>query len=457
MRHIVAYARDRGIRVVPEFDMPGHSTSWLLAYPEIGAGQEINALPQTFGVPEAELDPSNEKLYKMLDGLIGEMAAIFPDAYFHIGGDEVAGRGWLKNPKIKAFMDKKGFQKPADLQAYFNQRLLPILTKHGKKMMGWDEILNPALPKDIVVQSWRGQASLDKGAEEGYVGLLSHGYYLDAEQTSEQMFLVDPIPADTKLSAEAQKRILGGEACMWAEQINPETVDSRIWPRTLAIAERFWSQQSDRDIADMYRRLRITSLELEDVGITHISGPQKLLRNLAGRENPEALEVFASVLEPMSFHDRYKAQHPDRLTSLNQLVDAVVADPPSRQEIASEVDAAVGGGPAAKAARLDLTARFTAWQQAAPELQAMAATSPRLSDEAEQARQFGSLGTVGLESLAFLEAHAAPPSGWKEAQTALLDAAEKSSDPASGMASGLVKFDFLPALRRLMEAAAKGK
>jgi hexosaminidase len=455
MRHIVAYARDRGIRVVPEFDMPGHSTSWLLAYPEIGAGQEIKALPQTFGVPEAELDPSNEKLYKMLDGLVGEMAAIFPDAYFHIGGDEVIGRGWLKNPKIKAFMDKKGFQKSSDLQAYFNQRLLPILTKHGKKMMGWDEILNPALPKDIVVQSWRGQASLDKGAEEGYVGLLSAGYYLDGQRTSEQMFLVDPIPADTKLSAEAQKRILGGEVCMWAEHINPETIDSRVWPRTLAIAERFWSLQSDRDVADMYRRLRITSLELEDVGITHISGPQKLLRNLAGATNPESLELFASVLEPMNLHERYKVQHPDRLTSLDQLVDAVVADPPSRQEIASEVDAAVGSGPNAKAAAIALRARFTAWQQAAPELQAMAATSPRLSDEAERARQFGVLGTAGLEALAFLEAHAVPPSGWKEAQTALLDAAEKSSDPASGLASGLVKFDFLPALRKLTEAATE--
>jgi hexosaminidase len=148
MREVVAYARARGIRVVPEFDMPGHTSSWLVAYPEIGA-EEIKSMPIGFGIPQAELDPSNEKTFKFLDEFIGEMAGIFPDAYFHIGGDETKGKGWLENPRIAEFMKKKGFQKPEELQNYFNTRLLPILAKHGKKMMGWDEILNPALPKDI--------------------------------------------------------------------------------------------------------------------------------------------------------------------------------------------------------------------------------------------------------------------------------------------------------------------
>ena len=143
MREVVAYARARGIRVVPEFDMPGHTSSWILAYPEYGAGEDIKELPRVFGIPRAELDPSNEKTYKFLDAFIGEMAEIFPDAYFHIGGDETAGKGWLDNPRIAEFMKKKGFNAPPELQAYFNQRLLPILTKHGKKMVGWDEILNP--------------------------------------------------------------------------------------------------------------------------------------------------------------------------------------------------------------------------------------------------------------------------------------------------------------------------
>lgn len=446
MREVVAYARARGIRVVPEFDIPGHTSSWLLAYPEYGAGEDIRALPTVFGIPQAELDPSNEKTYKFLDTFIGEMAEIFPDAYFHIGGDETAGKGWLENPKIAEFMQKKGFKTPAELQAYFNQRLLPILTKHHKKMMGWDEILNPALPKDIMIQSWRGEASLSQGAEQGYTGILSAPYYLDAQKTSEQMFLADPIPADTKLTPDQQKLILGGEVCMWGEQIDPETVDSRVWPRTLAIAERFWSPQSDRDVADMYRRLRVASLELEDVGLTHITGPAKLRRNLAGAAHPEALDAMASVVEPASFHDRYQAQHTDALTSLDRLVDAVVPDPPSRQQIDREIASVVQHSADAGVNAIALRRRFEQWEQVAPRLEAMAQGSARLSDVGARAHQLSVLGAIGLESLAYLDAHTHPPAEWKDAQLAAIADAEKPS--------AIVRFVFLPSLRKLVEAAA---
>ena len=455
MRDVVAYARARGIRVVPEFDMPGHTSSWILAYPEFGAGEHVTGLPVVFGIPQAELDPSNEKTLRFIDDLVGEMGAIFPDAYFHIGGDETQGKGWLENPRIMAFMKAKGFQKPADLQAYFNQRLLSILTKHHKKMIGWDEILNPALPKDIVVESWRGVASLSAGAEQGYTGILAAPYYLDGEKTSEEMFLADPLPTDTRLTAEQQKLILGGEIAMWAEQLNYETIDSRIWPRAAAIAERFWSPQADRNVANMYRRLRLTSLALEDAGLTHISGPEKLRRNLAGELHPAALETFAGVIEPASFHERYQAQRTDALTTLDRLVDAVVADPPSRQQIASEVDAVVvanaisaaPGAPDGKAAAQQLRTRFASWQQASPEVMAMAAHSPRLADAGTRARQLGLLGASGLEALAYLRAGATPPEEWKSTQQALLAEAAKPS--------ALVRFTFLPALRRLIEAASR--
>jgi hexosaminidase len=187
MRHVVEYARARGIRIVPEFDMPGHATSWLVAYPEIGAVKPIRELPQEFGIHDVALDQSNEETYKFIDGLIGEIATIFPDAYFHIGSDETKGKDWLENPRVKAFMDEQGFKTPAELQLYFNRRLLPILAKHGKKMMGWDEILQPALPKDIVLQSWRGwlhPSPLTLAAEQGYTGILSAPYYLDLQKSS---------------------------------------------------------------------------------------------------------------------------------------------------------------------------------------------------------------------------------------------------------------------------------
>ncbi len=449
MREVVAYARARGIRVVPEFDIPGHTSSWILAYPEYGSGEHITELPTVFGIPKAELDASNESTYKFIDAFVGEMAAIFPDAYFHIGGDETQGKGWLENPRIMAFMQKKGFKTPAELQAYFNQRLLPILTKHGKKMIGWDEILNPALPKDIMIQSWRGEASLSEGAAQGYGGILSAPYYLDGQKTSETMFLADPVPVDTKLTAAQQQLILGGEVCMWAEQLYPETVDSRVWPRTMAIAERFWSPQSDRDVADMYRRLNLASLELEDVGLTHISGPQKLRRNLLGSLDPEPLDLFASVMEPVSFHERYQGQHTDRLTSLDRLVDAVVPDPPLRQEISREVDAIVNPSPNGDSehAKMELRRRFIQWQQSAPALEVWAHRSARLSDTEIRARQLGALGQVGLESLAYLETHVVPTSTWRDNQMATIADAEKPS--------ALVRFVFLPELRKLVQAASK--
>jgi len=456
MREVVAYARARGIRVVPEFDMPGHSSTWLLAYPEIGAGEDIRALPTVFGIPQSELDPSSEKTYKSLDEFIGEMAGIFPDAYFHIGGDETKGKGWQDNPRIAEFMKKKGFKTPAELQTFFNERLLPILTKHDKRMMGWDEILTPNLPKDIVVQSWRGDASLAQGAQQGYTGVLSAPYYLNGQRTAAQVFLADPIPADTKLTPDQQKLILGGEICMWGEHINAETVDAEVWPRSLAIAERFWSPQSDRDVADMYRRIRVVTHELEDVGLTHISGPEKLRRGLVGPlASPgqlEALDLFASIIEPVSFEDRYHGQHTDQLTSLNRLIDAAVTDPPARQQIEVEVDALLDHSRAAnsKAAEMDLRRRFLAWQAAAPSLEAMAVRSPRLNDIGPRAQQLDALAQMGLQSLAFLDAHSAPQAGWHDAQNLTLAAAEKTNGPQTG----LVRFVFLPSMHKLIDAAA---
>jgi hexosaminidase len=451
MRHIVAYARARGIRVMPEFDIPGHSATWVLAYPELGDGRTVKRIPQQYeeyATNQGEIDPTKESTYKFLDAFIGEMGEIFPDLYFHIGGDEVDGSGWKTSASIQDFMKKKGFKSKDELQAYFNQRLLPILTKHGKKMVGWDEILNPALPKDIMVQSWRGEESLSAGAAQGYTGILSAPYYLDGQKTSEEMFLADPIPADTKLTPEQQKRIIGGEVCMWAEQINAETVDSRVWPRTMAIAERFWSVQSDRDVADMYRRLHFASLELEGVGLTHLSGPQKLRRDILDAGRAETFNVFASVIEPVSFGEREDTQKTDGLTTLNRLVDAVVADPPARQAIVRDVDTVVAHRNASSAAaEARLRARFEEWQKAAPQLQIWTETNARLSDAGPRVKQLAALASVGLEALAYLDAKTAAPAGWLDKQKGVIKDAEQPS--------ALVRFVFLPSLEKLAEAAGK--
>ncbi|MGC2399143.1 MAG: beta-N-acetylhexosaminidase [Acidobacteriaceae bacterium] len=470
LREVVAYAHARGIRVVPEFDMPGHGSSWILAYPDLSPKAHLTTLPVVYGMPTAVLDPTRKSTYKFIDNLVGEMGNIFPDAYFHIGGDEVQGEAWLADPDIAAFMKKKGFTKPAELQAWFNQQLEEILKKHHKKMIGWDEILDPALPKNIVIQSWRGEASLADGARQGYQGILSAPYYLDAQKTSAQMYLADPIPADTTLTPEQQKLILGGEICMWAEQLNAETLDSRLWPRTLAVAERFWSPQGDRDVSDMYQRLRVNSLKLEDLGLRHISGPQTVRRSLLLQLHPEALDILASVLEPVDFHTRSQTQHTNGWTAIDRLVDAVAPDPPSRQQVAGEVDAIAGNVtvppptdpkpaldlsgdvpqgavPAPELAFQRLHERFLSWQSAQTRLLEEVQGTPRLSDAGIRAQQLGEMASVGLSALAYLQSHTAPPSGWQAQQLTVLDAA---SQPAA-----LVRFTVLYSMRKLVLAAAR--
>ncbi|HZD78397.1 MAG TPA: family 20 glycosylhydrolase [Acidobacteriaceae bacterium] len=450
MREVVAYARARGIRVVPEFDIPGHTVSWMVAYPQLGSSKGPFHLPDVAGIHDEALDPTREGTYVFLNRVIGEMTKIFPDAYFHIGGDEVNGQVWTSNPRIARFMKRKGFEKPSQLQTYFSQRVVRIVEKHGKKPIGWDEVLVPGLPKNVLVQSWRGVDSLAAGAQQGYRGILSAPYYLDGMKSNETHYLADPIPADTTLTAEQQKLILGGEVCMWAEQLNERTIDSRIWPRTAVMAERFWSPQSDRDVVSMYQRLPRISIELELAGLKHMTGPAMMRRSISGEVNPTALTVLAGVLEPVSFGERYEGQHTDGHTPLDRLVDTVVPDPPSRFEIAQDVDAVLNKTADSTAAEARLTRRFMEWQEIAPSLATTMQANPRMSDAAIRAQQLGELGRVGLQALLNLDPNNSAYGGPKLA----------ASDPQSQLAAiadaekpaALVRFTFLDSLKRLVQA-----
>ncbi len=341
VRGIVEYARDRGIRVVPEFDIPGHATSWLVGYPELAAAPGPFQLIRTWGVYDPAMDPANPAVYTFLDGFIGEMAALFPDAYFHIGGDEVNGKEWAANKTdIPPFMQAHGFKTQHDLQAYFNLQVEKIVTKYGKRMEGWDEILNPALPKDIVIQSWRGAKSLADAARQGYQGILSSGYYLDHIETSGKLYLVDPLgdQADS-LSAADQQHVLGGEVCMWAEYVSAANIDTRIWPRTAAIAERFWSPASVRDVPDMYRRLDMVDAELDRIGLTQNSEYRVLLEGLAGSGEIDALKVLADVSDPGTLGLRHRV-NPNYAqdTPLIRFVDAARPDSEVARHFAGLVD-----------------------------------------------------------------------------------------------------------------------
>jgi hexosaminidase len=438
VRDIVAYARDRGIRVLPEFDMPGHVTAWLVGYPELAAASGPYRIARKFGVFDPTFDPTRPEIYEFLDAFLGEMAGLFPDAYMHIGGDENNGRQWSANPAIVAFRQGHGLADNHALQAYFNRRLLEILTKHGKKMVGWDEIFHSDLPKDIVVQSWRGAESLSTGARQGYLGILSNGYYLDHIDSAAKHYQVDPVPADSGLSGAETARILGGEACMWGEHVTPETIDSRIWPRSGAVAERLWSPRDTRDVPDMYRRLDLFSRSLEEFGLTHLKSRDIMLRRLVGLNDISALRTLVDTLKPVSFSQRNRTPITQQ-TPLNGLVDATPPDSAEGRAIVALLDA----GASRRQELLDLLKK---WQNSRVKLERLCQRRPALADARILATELGEMGRVGASALRIMDGGKAP-AGWNQQAKALLD---RAAQPHA-----LVEFTIVPAMRRLVSVAAE--
>lgn len=194
IRDVVAYARERGIQVLPEIDLPGHASAIAVAYPELMSAPGPYVMEYRWGVHKPTLNPANENVYKFADAIIEEVAELFPFEFVHIGGDEVDPEHWNANQEIQSFMKEKGLKNHYALHAYFNQRLQKILQNHNRKMIGWDEIQHKDLPKDIVIQSWRGPDGVSDAVSHGFQSILSTGYYLDQPQTSAYHYRNDPIP-----------------------------------------------------------------------------------------------------------------------------------------------------------------------------------------------------------------------------------------------------------------------
>jgi hexosaminidase len=448
IRDLIAYARDRGIRIIPEFDVPGHTTAWFVGYPELASAPGPYEIERKYGVFDPSMDPTRDETYKFLDKFLGEMAKLFPDAYMHIGGDEVTGKQWRLNPKIQAFMQKKVLKDNQALQAYFNQRVSKILQKHGKKMVGWDEILHPDLPQDIVVQSWRGQKSLAEGARKGYTGILSSGYYLDHLRTAATHYAVDPIRADSDLTEQEAARVLGGEACMWGEYVGPENIDSRIWPRLAAIAERLWSPRSVTDVPDMYRRLSFVSVELEEFGLTHQIYGDKMLRRMADSQQIQPLGTLVDVLEPLKNLKRGSVKPITQMTPLTRIVDAAGPDSQAARELGTMVEGMLGDAPRFELYRDSLQNILSQWRNVYPSVNTMADKAPIMREAEPLAKQLSEVSAAGLEAIQYLSAGIAPPDGWQEEKLALLENVSKSKSE--------VEFAILPSIKQLVIAAGEG-
>jgi len=454
VREVIAYARDRGIRVVPEIEMPGHSTAILVGYPETASTPGPFKIDEDWGVLDPAMDPTIEQTYKFLDPFIGEMAKLFPDHYFHIGGDEVNGKAWDASAKIQEFKKAHGYKSNEDLQSYFSTRVQKLVAKHGKAAIGWDEIFVPGAPKDIVIQSWRGPDSLAAAAKLGYRGILSNGYYIDLMWSAARHYVVDPLGgAAADLTPEQKQLVLGGETTMWSEYVNWENIDSRIWPRTAAIAERFWSPQSVTDVPSMYARLDVISQRLEWLGLTHRSQYRKMLQRIAGPATPEeyaALKAFTDALEPVKDYTRGDSTSWKDITTspLNHIVDAVPPESDAARRFGELVDKFISTSCLGDDSAQRLRAQFTAWRDNDAKLRPLAQRSFLVEEAAQKSQDLSVLGTMGLAALEVIAKRQPAPDSWRAQQLAIIEQLKKPQ----------AQLLLVPvaAVQRLVEAASGG-
>lgn len=269
VREIVAYAKARHIDVMPEVDMPGHSLAALAAYPElacepgnfaVNAGEQLLTWPaggHLSSLVDNTLCPANEKVYEFARQVFSELAQLFPFEYVHMGGDETARNFWAKSEAIKALMEREKLANFNAVQAYFVTRLQKIIAAEGKKMMGWDEILEGGLVSEAAVMSWRGLKGGIEAARLGHQVVMSPNDFVYLDLMQGDAVIEAPVYGTVRLSKTYQfeplpegvdaRRILGGQANLWTEQIyNQRQLQYMTWPRAMAVAESLWSPKEHK-------------------------------------------------------------------------------------------------------------------------------------------------------------------------------------------------------------------
>lgn len=425
MREIVVYARDRGIRVVPEFDMPCHTTAWFAGYPNLASGKGPYKIETKWGVFDPAMDPTRESTFEFINRFIGEMTTIFPDAYFHVGGDECDGKEWDANRRIHEFMRAHHLKDNAALQSYFTARVEKLVAAHHRIMVGWDEVLQPDTPKDVVIHSWRGPTGLAAAVRQGNRAILSNGYYIDLNQPASEHYLVDPLGgAAGSLTPEEQKHVLGGEATMWSEFTNAEIIDSRVWPRTAAIAERLWSPQDVRDVGSMYARMAAESNRLEFLGLTHQSYTHPMLQRMSGEADPKYLAVLGSVVQPPLEYQREELKQYDWHSPLNHLVDAEPPESSAARKF-NDLVAAIVTGSASPEQWQQAKNWLTLWHDNDEKLEPTLHHSDITAELVPVSQTLAQVSGIGLRALDDLQNHRNSDAATTAADTQTLKTAEK--------------------------------
>jgi hexosaminidase len=474
LKALVEYARDRGVRIVPEFDIPGHSTSWLASHPELAVITTKTYEPSNvLDTHQDTLDPTNPKLFKLLDRLVGDMTEIFPDEYFHIGGDEVVYKEWDASPAITDFRKQHNLADEKALQAWFNTEVAKILKKHHRRMVGWNEILRGEIPQDTVIQDWVGVDALQESVQRHFNVIISLGYYLDWLMPAWYHYGIDPLRPDpasaepmigeanfdkfqqlradqqqaVNLPPGSEKYVLGGEAAEWTEFAGPWYVEAVIWPRLGAVAERFWSPADTRDVEYLYRRFPPLIAELSDFGIRVTDSLYATRLRLAGTvADSRTLDAFADAVEPVKYYARNESKRPqfNALGPFNRFVDAL----PAESLVATNFHFLVRRYLESRKPE-DLAAirsTLQRWQTNRDALALLLHGNDRLQEVAPLGEDVNLVITSALEALDYIARGERAPAEWISAQNSILDGIKPVAE---------VRVAILPSARLLVQQAGR--
>jgi hexosaminidase len=324
IREIVKYASDRQVKILPEIDIPGHSLALIASYPQLsntGLQYPVNPGSRFYTIEDNTLDPSNEEVYEYLDGIFTEIAELFPFEYIHIGGDEAYKGFWSKNPDCLALMKREGLTDMNELQSYFIKRVEKILQSKGKKMIGWDEILEGGLAPDATVMSWRGMSGGIKAAEMGHKVVMSptQHCYLDLYQGDpviepatysmlrlRDVYKFEPIPegVDPEL-------VLGGQGNLWTESVATlRHAQYMTWPRAMALAEVLWSPAEKKDWNSFTARMEDHFERFDQAGVKYARSAFDQIITISKEDDGNYVEIETEI-EGLDIYYSFDESYPD--------------------------------------------------------------------------------------------------------------------------------------------------
>ncbi len=284
IREVVAYASARHVTVIPEIEMPGHSLAALAAYPELACTEGPFEVGTRWGVYDDIYCPS-ERTFEFLETVLTEVMALFPGPYIHIGGDEAPKRRWRESELAQRVIRDHGLTDEDELQSWFIERIERFLAAHGRRLIGWDEILEGGLPERATVMSWRGVGGGIEAARQGHDVIMTPGSHLYFDHYQSRDRAAEPLaiggftplrkvydfePVPDVLTGAQRAHVLGAQANVWTEYIKtPEHVEYMAYPRALALAEVVWSPAAARDWGDFRRRLPRALARLDALGVNY--------------------------------------------------------------------------------------------------------------------------------------------------------------------------------------------